>query len=53
MTHAEAALHDGYFGTEPQQRWDIARLQADSRPLVPQDALDAGEELRLRIRGFR
>jgi N-acetylmuramoyl-L-alanine amidase-like protein len=52
MTHAEAALHDGYFGTEPQQRWDIARLKPEARPLVPQDALDVGEELRARIRRF-
>ncbi len=52
MTHAEAALLDGYFGTQPEQRWDIARLQPDRRPLVPQDALDTGEELRSRIRSF-
>lgn len=52
MTHAEAALRDGYFGTAPEQRWDIARLQPDPRPLVPQDAIDAGEELRSRIRTF-
>ena len=52
MTHAEAALRDGYFGTQPEQRWDIARLKPDPRPLVPQDALDAGEELRTRIRRF-
>jgi len=52
MTHAEAALHDGYFGTEPEQRWDIARLKPEPRPLVEQDALDTGEELRARIRRF-
>ncbi len=26
MSHAEAALHDGYFGTAPHERWDIAWL---------------------------
>jgi len=50
MTHAEAALHDGYFGTEPEERWDIARLVPEERPLVEQDAHDAGDELRTRIK---
>jgi hypothetical protein len=49
MTHAEAAVRDGYFGTEPEQRWDIARLKPDRRRLVPQDAFVAGNELRRRI----
>ena len=49
MTHAEAAVRDGYFGSKPEERWDIARLKADSRPLVPQDAIDIGGELRSRI----
>ncbi len=52
MSHAEAALQDGYFGTAPRERWDIARLHAEDRPLVPQDALDVGEELRARTRRF-
>ena len=52
MSHAEAALHDGYFGTRPEERWDIARLRAEPRALVPQDAIDVGEELRLRMRKF-
>jgi hypothetical protein len=52
MSHAEAAYHDGYFGTEPEQRWDIARLRADPRPLEPHDALDIGEQLRSRMRNF-
>lgn len=52
MSHAEAAYHDGYFGTLPEERWDIARLEADPRPLVPQDALTVGEELRERMRAF-
>lgn len=50
MSHAEAALHDGYFGTRPEERWDIARLQAEARALVPQDGVDVGEELRSRMR---
>lgn len=50
MSHAEAALHDGYFGTLPEERWDIARLSAEDRPLVPQDGVDVGEELRRRMR---
>lgn len=50
MSHAEAALHDGYFGTKPEERWDIARLRAEDRPLVPQDGVEIGEELRSRMR---
>jgi hypothetical protein len=43
-------LHDGYFGTQPEERWDIARLQAEPRPLVPEDGVLIGEELRRRMR---
>jgi hypothetical protein len=46
MSHAEAALLDGYFGTAPEERWDIARLHPDARPLRPDDALESGERLR-------
>jgi hypothetical protein len=52
MSHAEAALQDGYYGTKPEERWDIARLSAEPRPLVPQDGIDVGEELRARMRRF-
>lgn len=52
MSHAEAARHDGYFGTKPEERWDIARLRADARRLVPQDVVDVGDELRMRMRRF-
>jgi hypothetical protein len=52
MSHAEAALHDGYFGTAPEQRWDIARLRPEDRPLVARDGIDVGEELRARMRAF-
>lgn len=53
MSHAEAALRDGYFGTGEQQRWDIARLAPNPRPLVAQDAIETGNELRERMRRFR
>lgn len=52
MSHAEAAVRDGYFGTAPEQRWDIARLRPESRPLVENDAIAVGEELRSRMRSF-
>ena len=52
LTHAEAALADGYFGADDNdtQRWDIARLRPQPHPLRERDAIDAGEELRRRIR---
>jgi len=50
MSHAEAAVREGYFGTAESERWDIARLVASDKPLVEQDALDIGEELRARMR---
>lgn len=49
-THAEAALEDGYFGSGPDERWDIARLAPDARPLRPQEARDVGDVLRAAIR---
>lgn len=53
MSHAEAALHDGYFGTLPEERWDIARLRPQPRPLEPSDAIETGEVLRSRMRAFQ
>jgi N-acetylmuramoyl-L-alanine amidase len=53
LTHAEAALIDGYFGTAAQERWDIARLAPSPQPLAPDDARRTGEELRRRIGRFR
>jgi hypothetical protein len=50
MSHAEAALRDGYFGTAEDQRWDIARLNASPQMLEPGEAIDVGEELRERMR---
>ena len=52
LTHAEAAVADGYFGTAPQERWDIARLQADPAPLRPGEAAATGELVRERIGRF-
>jgi hypothetical protein len=53
MSHAEAALVDGYFGSGGEERWDIARLRAEARPLVARDARDVGEALRERMRRYR
>jgi len=48
-THAEAAVADGYFGAGEGERWDIARLRASARPLVPSDACEVGDALRERV----
>lgn len=50
LTHAEAAVVDGYFGAAEEERWDIARLEPSMRPLEPRDAAETGDELRRRIR---
>ncbi|GAC1312311.1 MAG: hypothetical protein NVS2B3_15850 [Vulcanimicrobiaceae bacterium] len=50
MTHAEAALEDGYFGAAEDERWDIARLVSEKRPLAAEDARRTGETLRARVR---
>lgn len=50
MTHAEAALEDGYFGTGAEERWDIARLRPSPAPLVAAEAIAVGDYLRERIR---
>lgn len=49
MTHAEAAIADGYFGSAEEERWDIARLAPSPRPLTPRDAHETGDELRRRV----
>ena len=46
LTHAEAAISDGYFGTAEDERWDVARLRASPAPLTPREALATGMELR-------
>ncbi len=48
-THAEAAVDDGYFGCGDEQRWDIARLVPEARPLEANDARATGDVLRERI----
>ncbi len=53
MTHAEAAVIDGYFGTAPEQRWDIARLAPRAAPLKEADAATVGDELRARVHAYR
>ncbi len=50
MSHAEAALHDGYFGTAEDERWDIARLRPSAQPLEPREAIVVGDDLRARMR---
>jgi hypothetical protein len=45
-THAEAALDDGYFGDGEDERWDIARLRAQPRALVPAEAIATADRLR-------
>lgn len=50
MTHAEAAVQDGYFGSAEDERWDIACLEPLARSLTPDDALRTGDVLRDRIR---
>ncbi|MDP9018875.1 MAG: N-acetylmuramoyl-L-alanine amidase [Candidatus Eremiobacteraeota bacterium] len=50
LTHAEAAVVDGYFGSGEEERWDIARLAPSAEPLLPQSAAQVGDELRRRIR---
>jgi hypothetical protein len=53
MSHAEAALIDGYYGTGNEERWDIARLRPDPKPLEPHEGVTTGDELRSRMQRFR
>lgn len=49
-THAEAALDDGYFGASGDEvRWDIARLEPSTAPLLAGEAITVGDRLRRRI----
>ena len=52
MTHAEAAIIDGYFGTDDDQRWDMGLLEPIAEPLDSRNALAAGDALRARIAAF-
>lgn len=49
LTHAEAAVADGYFGTREEERWDIALLRPSAEPLTESDAVRTGNILRARI----
>ncbi len=49
LTHAEAAITDGYFGTATEERWDIARLTPNPTPLTRDDATRTGNILRSQI----
>jgi len=49
-THAEAALEDGYFGAAAiDERWDVARFEPSSAPLLASEARACGERFRTRI----
>jgi hypothetical protein len=52
LTHAEAAVADGYFGSNDDERWDIARLVPSDLPLSQRDARETGDALREKIRAF-
>ena len=49
LTHAEAAIVDGYFGEGDEQRWDIARLHPSPEPLTEREAQATGDYLRALI----
>ena len=49
LTHAEAAIVDGYFGDGDESRWDLARLRPSSLALDADEARATGEHLRARI----
>ena len=49
MTHAEAAILDGYFG----ERWDLARLRPSSAPLSVSEAVATGDLIRARSRQYK
>ncbi|MDE2482765.1 MAG: hypothetical protein KGN02_11290 [bacterium] len=51
MSHAEAAVLDGYFGCGDDERWDVARLRAEPRALEARDAREIGDALRTKMRG--
>jgi hypothetical protein len=53
LTHAEAALEDGYFGSGDDERWDIARLEPSDLALDAAEATRVGDVLRARIAASR
>jgi len=50
LTHAEAAIVDGYFGIAEEERWDIARLAPRAEMPTAEEALATGNGLRARVR---
>ncbi len=52
LSHAEAAIVDGYFGTQEDERWDIARLEPHDGDPTPGEAIATGDVLRERIRAL-
>jgi hypothetical protein len=57
MTHAEAAIIDGYFILDQTldgvTRWDLARLTASDTPITRQEAVSNGNKLRARIHEYK
>jgi hypothetical protein len=56
MTHAEAAIVDGYYcghTTDPDCRWDLARLQPSPDSLTIEEAHETADVLRARIRQYK
>jgi hypothetical protein len=57
MTHAEAAIIDGYFILDQTldgvTRWDLARLTASDTPITRQEAVANGNKLRARIHEYK
>lgn len=54
LTHAEAAVEDGYFGAGSDDlRWDIARLQPSTHALRAAEARETADILRARIAARR
>jgi len=52
LTHAEAAIVDGYFGCGEDERWDIARLRPSPAALTTAEAVATGDRLRSKIASF-
>jgi len=55
MTHAEAAILDGYFpgDGDPDSRWDLARLAASDAPLTKVEAIAIGTSIRFRVHKYK
>jgi hypothetical protein len=57
MTHAEAAILDGYYILDQTldgvTRWDLARLTASDVPITREEAVENGTLLRARIHEYK